>query len=92
MTDPASQGPAVAAGPGPAPAMPAGPTSAGPPPQSVGMPTGSVTGQAVPLVPDDAVMIREIDRDRRHERYLLRAALVACIVIGIALTIRMVWG
>jgi len=53
---------------------------------------GVVAAQAVPVVPDDAVMIREIDQDRRHERYLLRAALVACLVIAIALAIRLVWG
>ena len=54
--------------------------------------TDPAAGQAVPVVPDDAVMIREIDRDRRHERYLVRAALVACVVIAMALTIRLVWG
>jgi hypothetical protein len=54
--------------------------------------TDPPAGQAVPVVPDDAVMIREIDQDRRHERYLVRAALVACVVIAIALTIRLVWG
>jgi hypothetical protein len=54
--------------------------------------TDPPAGQAVPVVPDDAVLIREIDQDRRHERYLVRAALVACVVIAIALTIRLVWG
>ena len=54
--------------------------------------TDPAAGRAVPVVPDDAVMIGEIDRDRRHERYLVRAALVACIVIAMALAIRLVWG
>jgi len=82
MTDPTSPQPTIAAGAGPVPAVspvaPAGP--------------GGGAGQTVPLVPDDAVMIREIDQDRRHERYLVRAALVACIVIAMALAIRLVWG
>ena len=86
MTDPVRPGRAMAAGPGPAPS-PTAVTPAAPP----SLP-GSVAGQAVPIVPDDTVMILEIDRDRRHERYLVRAALVACIVIAVALAIRMVWG
>jgi hypothetical protein len=79
MTDPTSERPTVAGldqAPGAAP-------EATP---------GSVAGRAVPPVPDDAVMIREIEDDRRHERYLVRAALVACVVIAIALAIRTVWG
>ena len=85
MTDPLSQRPTIAAGVEvPVAALPAVP------PLAPGA-AGAVAG-AVPVVPDDAVMIREIDRDRRHERYLLRAALVACIVIAIALAIRLVWG
>lgn len=59
-------------------------------------PTGAVgvgpVAATIPVVADDAVMISEIDQDRRHERYLVRAAVVACIVIAIALTIRLVWG
>lgn len=83
MTDPLGQRAAAAE---------AGPTAAelprGVPPE----PSGGVAGQAVPIVPDDAVMISEIDQDRRHERYLVRAALVACVVIAVALAIRLVWG
>ena len=32
-------------------------------------------------------MIGEIDNDRRHERYLLRAGLLAALVIGLALAV-----
>ena len=51
-----------------------------------------VGGQLVPEVPENAEMSREIDRDRRHERYLVRAAVVAVLVIAIAVAIRLVWG
>jgi hypothetical protein len=37
-------------------------------------------------------MSREIVTDRRHERYLVRAALVAVVVIAIAVMIRVMWG
>jgi len=37
-------------------------------------------------------MSREIVRDRRHERYLVHAALVAVLVIAIAVMVRVMWG
>ena len=86
MTNPLGQQPTVAAGPAPTVAAVELPPAEPPPP------SGSVAGQAVPIVPDDTVMIDEIDQDRRHERYLVRAAFVASVVIAIALAIRMVWG
>ena len=48
--------------------------------------------QAVPVVPDEQEMTREIDQDRRHERFLIRAALVAAVIIVIALAVRVIWG
>jgi hypothetical protein len=44
------------------------------------------------LVPDDGEVNAEINRDRRHERYLLRSAAVAVLVIALAITVRVVWG
>jgi len=49
-------------------------------------------GPVVPAVPSEREMVDEIDHDRRHERYLVRAALVAALVIGLALTVRVIWG
>jgi len=46
----------------------------------------------VPAAPSEREMVDEIDHDRRHERYLVRAALVAALVIGLALTVRVIWG
>jgi len=62
-------------------------------PQPVGE-TGPVVpaGLVVPALPSEQEMVDEIDRDRRHERYLVRAALVATLVIGVALTVRARWG
>jgi hypothetical protein len=37
-------------------------------------------------------MSNEIVRDRRHERYLLRAAAVAVLIIAIAVAVRVIWG
>ena len=70
----------------------AGPTAATGPLMGTPASAEGTAGQAVPIMPDGEVMIREIDEDRRHERYLVRAALVAVVVIAIALTIRLVWG
>jgi len=58
------------------------------------VPVGHVVpvGPVVPAVPSEREMVDEIDRDRRHERYLVRAALVAALVIGLALTVREIWG
>ena len=62
-------------------------------PQPVGE-TGSVVpaGLVVPALPSEQEMVDEIDRDRRHERYLVRAALVATLIFGLALTVRAIWG
>ncbi|HEY4991971.1 MAG TPA: hypothetical protein VII33_07775 [Nakamurella sp.] len=53
---------------------------------------GPTPRQAVPVVPDEQEMTREIDQDRRHERFLIRAALVAAVIIVIALAVRVIWG
>ena len=45
-----------------------------------------------PALPSEQQMIGEIDNDRRHERYLLRAGLVAALVIALALAVRAKWG
>ena len=45
-----------------------------------------------PALPSEQEMIDEIDNDRRHERYLLRAGLVAALVIALALAVRAKWG
>jgi hypothetical protein len=56
--------------------------------------TGPVVpaGPMVPALPSKQEMVDEIDHDRRHERYLVRAALVAALVIGLALSVRAMWG
>ena len=56
--------------------------------------TGPATPAAspTPALPSEQEMIDEIDNDRRHERYLLRAGLVAALVIALALAVRAKWG
>ena len=55
--------------------------------------TGPVpAGSMDPALPSKQEMVDEIDHDRRHERYLVRAALVATLIIGLALTVRAIWG
>lgn len=51
-----------------------------------------VDSELVPPLPSEAEMSREIVRDRRHERYLVRAAIVAVLVIAIAVAVRVVFG
>ena len=53
---------------------------------------GTPAGQLVPPVPSEAEMSREIVRDRRHERYLVRAAIIAVLIIAIAIAVRVSWG
>ena len=56
---------------------------------------GSQTPGSAPItpdMPDEAAMMAEIDTDRRHERFLLRAALVAAIVVALALSARLLWA
>ncbi len=43
-------------------------------------------------LPDEAHLKAEIDDDRRHERYLVRAALVGAILIAIVITARLMWA
>jgi len=45
-----------------------------------------------PKVPDEATMTAEINADRRHERFLLRAALIAVIVVAILISVRFLWA
>ncbi|TKV58632.1 hypothetical protein FDO65_13980 [Nakamurella flava] len=45
-------------------------------------------GVAAPI-PDLPTMDDEIVRDRRHEWYLVRAALVALVLIGLAVWVRL---
>ena len=56
--------------------------------------TGPATPAAstTPALPSEQQMIGEIANDRRHERYLLRAGLVAALVIALALAVRAKWG
>lgn len=42
-------------------------------------------------LPDDARLRAEIGDDRLHERFLVRAALVAAILVAIVITARMIW-
>jgi hypothetical protein len=42
-------------------------------------------------LPDEARLRAEIGDDRLHERFLVRAALVAAILVAIVITTRMIW-
>jgi len=42
--------------------------------------------------PDEAHMRAEIGDDRHHERFLVRAALVAAILVAIVITARLMWA
>jgi hypothetical protein len=42
-------------------------------------------------LPDEARLRAEIGDDRRHERFLVRAALVAAILVATVITTRMIW-
>jgi hypothetical protein len=42
-------------------------------------------------LPDDACLLAEIGDDRRHERFLVRAALVAAILVALVIMTRMIW-
>ncbi|MET0862979.1 MAG: hypothetical protein ABWZ98_01460 [Nakamurella sp.] len=46
----------------------------------------------VPEVPDEAAMVAEIDADRRHERFLIRAAIIAVLIVAVAISVRLIWG
>ena len=43
-------------------------------------------------IPDEARLWTEIDEDRHHERFLVRAALVAAILVALVITARLVWA
>jgi hypothetical protein len=45
-----------------------------------------------PNVPDEATMKAEINNDRCHERFLLRAALIAVIVVAVLISVRFLWA
>jgi hypothetical protein len=45
-----------------------------------------------PKVPDEATMTAEINHDRRHERFLLRAALIAVILVAVLISVRLLWA
>lgn len=54
------------------------------------IPVKRATGAAVaPDMPDTEAMKSEISDDRRHERFLLRAALIAAIAVAIVVSLRM---
>jgi hypothetical protein len=57
-------------------------------PPVTGDPAVMVVG---PNVPDEATMKAEIDQDRRHERFLVRAALIAVIAVAIVISVRFLW-
>lgn len=42
-------------------------------------------------LPDEADLKAEIGADRRHERFLVRAALVAAVLVAVVITTRMIW-
>lgn len=42
-------------------------------------------------LPEQARLRAEIGEDRRHERFLVRAALVAAILVAIVITTRVIW-
>ncbi len=42
--------------------------------------------------PDEARLAAEIGADRRHERFLVRAAAIAAVLVAVAITARLVWG
>ncbi len=42
-------------------------------------------------LPDEARLRAEIGDDRRHERFLVRAALVAAILVAMVIATRMIW-
>lgn len=44
-----------------------------------------------PDMPDEETMITEIHHDRKHERYLVRAALIAAAGVAIVILVRL-WG
>ncbi len=50
-----------------------------------------VTGTVGVDLPDEARMRAEIVDDRRHERFLVRAAFVAAILVAMVITTRMIW-
>lgn len=43
-------------------------------------------------LPDEARLLAEIGDDRRHERFLVRAAFVAALLVALAITTRMLWA
>ncbi len=43
-------------------------------------------------LPDEARLRAEIGDDRRHERFLVRAALVAAILVAIMIMTRVIWS
>lgn len=42
-------------------------------------------------LPDEASLRAEIGDDRLHERFLVRAALVAAILVAVVITTRTIW-
>lgn len=47
--------------------------------------------QPAPDLPDEARLLAEIGDDRLRERFLIRAALVAAILVAMVIMARMVW-
>ena len=42
-------------------------------------------------LPDEARLRAEIGEDRRHERFLIRAAVVAAILVALVIMTRTIW-
>ena len=42
-------------------------------------------------LPEEARLRAEIGEDRRHERFLVRAALVAAILVAVVIMTRVIW-
>ena len=63
-------------------------------PQSATRPAPSPEPATEPLgfeLPDEARLLAEIGDDRRRERFLVRAALVAAFLSAMVITTRMIW-
>lgn len=42
-------------------------------------------------IPDEARMAAEIDDDRHHELFLVRAAVIAALLVALVIAARVVW-
>lgn len=59
-------------------------------PRATGPAASGASGASEP--PDEARLRAELGSDRRHERFLVRAALVAVVLVALMITARTVWA